>query len=177
MSTTIDETHSHNHCSTCPDHAEKHAVQGSSERIQWKNFFTDTSTSKFDKFMYLMEKVSAVALGAFAAFTSIELFIPFCLVGLALGLYSFFEVSSNHTSNGHSAACSHGFIESLTGIHLPAPISLAANIAITICHIDHHNTVFVPIVGLFIGSWAGKGLAECGELLVRKFVPIRNGAF
>jgi hypothetical protein len=122
-----------------------------------------------EKMWWALEKASAIALGIFSAYTNLKLFIPVFLLGISLGIYNYFEGINKHTHSSSTSSCSQGFMEQLTGIKLPAPLSLIANIAITVCHIDHHDTVFVPIVAASIGAWTGQSLMQCGALLYREF--------
>lgn len=127
--------------------------------------------SKFDVIMNILEKVSAVALGIFSAYCNWQLFLPFFAVGLAIGVYTYIknEKAGKHTHPGSS--CAHGLIEQLTGVELPKPISLAANIAVTVCHIDHHSSVFIPIVGVSLGAWVGKAASHYGVIMHKKITP------
>ncbi len=129
----------------------------------------DAGKSKSTRVMEVLEKISAVALGIFSAYTNIKLFAPFFLLGVGIGVYTHIKHGPKdlEASSGGSA-CSQEFIEQVTGVKLPAPISLAANIAVTVCHIDHHTTVFVPIVGLAVGNWVGRNIPHYGGLLYRK---------
>lgn len=120
----------------------------------------------------LLEKVSAVALGIFSAYASLELFLPFFLAGMAIGLYQYFSEGPPEEDPGVGVACSQGLLEQLTQVKLPPLVSLGANLAITWCHIDHHTTIFVPVVGLSIGAWAGQSLADLGS----RICPIRQEA-
>lgn len=117
----------------------------------------------------ILEKVSAVALGVLALMTNWQLFVPYFVGGILLGAYQQVTQENNGHSHGHGSACSQGFLESITGVKLPAPLSLACNVAMTACHIDHHDTVFVPIVALILGTWTAKAAMEVGSLLYRKF--------
>lgn len=129
------------------------------------------STPVMDTVMFVLEKISLIALGIFTAYKNINLFLPYMAAGLVLGFYSFF-VDKNSSSSAHGSACSQGFLEHLTGVKLPAPISLLADVAITLCHIDHHASVFVPIAAGLFGAWAGKSLLQAGDLVYRKFVHV-----
>ncbi len=122
----------------------------------------------------ILEKISLVALAIFAAYTSPKLFFPFFAFGVILGTYLHWgkqdkqKEGEEHSHSHHSTSgCSQGFIEQLTGVKLPAPIGLAANLAITIVHIDHHSEVFVPIIGLNAGIWIGKLFADYAPLCYR----------
>lgn len=116
----------------------------------------------------VIEKISAIALGVFSAYTNWKLFIPFFFVGVCIGVYSYLQDkrASDHMHPGSS--CAHGLLEQLTGVKLPPVISLAANIAVTICHIDHHADVFVPIVGVSLGSWLGETASHYGDFIFTK---------
>ncbi len=115
--------------------------------------------STSDKLFYLLEKVSAVALGIFAAYANFQLFLPFFLIGTAVGLYQYFSGERAQAVKAGSS-CSQGFLEQVTGVKLPPLLSFGANLAMTWCHIDHHTTIFVPIVGVSLGAWAGQSLAH-----------------
>lgn len=104
---------------------------------------------------YWIEKVSAVALGALAAYSNFPLFL------LAAGFGCWIGIS--HPSPAptcRSVSCSQGLLEQLTGVRLPAVISLACNIAMTGMHITHHAEIVVPIVAVALGAWAGKTVQE-----------------
>ncbi len=105
-------------------------------------------------FTYL-EKISAVALGVFALMNSAPLFISFFLLGIGVRWY---QIRSGDCAsvNRTGSSCSQGFLEQVTGIRLPPLISFAANLAVIWCHIEHHPTIFVPIVGISLGAWAGQ---------------------
>jgi|GEM_PF-2409186 len=120
----------------------------------------------FDRVLDIAEKISVVALGVLAATTSSELFVPFFLAGSAYGIYSYFQNRDTVTVQG-TLGCTQGFLEQLTGIKLPRPVSFAANVAIVVCHLDHHASVFVPLVGISVGAWAGKMGAECLSFAAR----------
>jgi len=122
--------------------------------------------------MQILEKISFVALAAFAGYTSPRLFLSFVGGGTVLSIYLHWDAKSpcknphsedKHThvhDEGDGGGCSQGFLEKLTGVRLPAPLGLAANFAITACHIDHHDSIFVPLVGLNTGMWLGKQIGE-----------------
>jgi hypothetical protein len=110
-----------------------------------------------DKLFYLLEKVSAVALGCFAAKMSMNLFLGYFLIGTAIGLYQYFYTDvAERISKTRTSSCSQGLLEQLTGAKLPPLVSLAANLAVTWYHVQHHSVVFVPIVGVSLGAWAGQ---------------------
>lgn len=124
--------------------------------------------TKFDFLINVIEKISAIALGIFSAYVNLELFVPFFFAGVCIGVYSYIQ-DRTLCNQGHlSSSCAHGLLEQLTGVKLPPVISLAANIAVTVCHIDHHATVFVPIIGVSIGAWIGKTVSYYGDLNYRK---------
>lgn len=141
--TTCSPVHQHKSCCHTPDHL----------------LTLPKSRSATDKVIRVLEKVSLVAIGVFSAITSLPLFASSLFVGLAIGLWDGKMLSDQpHTHQDHSL-CAHGFMEHLTGVKLPAPLALAANIAILVAHIDHHATVFVPIVGVTMGILAGRAAA------------------
>ena len=113
-------------------------------------------------FMETAEKVSAMVLTILAAITNISLFVPFFLIGCAYGVYTECTDPSGSSCVSSGGGCSQGFLEEITGIRLPKPVSLIANTAITYCHIEHHSDVFVPLVGIISGMKMGK---ECHKVL------------
>jgi hypothetical protein len=133
---------------------------GCGHSIHCEKQHKDNRSRALDGFMKIAEKVSAVVLGIFSALTDLKLFIPFFLTGMCIGIYDFLNNPRSASEKHEGSSCAHGFLEQLTGVKLPAPVSLAANVAVTICHIDHHAAVFVPIVGLSLGAWAGR-MAAC----------------
>jgi hypothetical protein len=120
-------------------------------------------------FLEVLGKVCMVALTAFAAWTNFLYFVPFFLLGIGIGIYNHFHESPANAQGRLVSPCSQGFLEQLSGVRLPALVALVANVATTVCHIDHHDTVFVPIVGVSVGAWAGKMAAEGASLLYKKF--------
>lgn len=126
------------------------------------------SGSLSNKLFRILEKVTAVALGLFAAYANMELFLPFFLVGIATGLYQNYSVGGAHCASA-GGGCSQDLLEKLTGVKLPPVISLGASAAVTWCHIDHHTNVFVPIVGLFMGSWTGQAAGDMSRWAVSFF--------
>ena len=119
------------------------------------------SSSRSDRLFHLLEKVSAIALGVFSAYASMELFLPFFLIGTAIGLYQYFYTPAADRLASHRAStCSQGLLEQLTGAKLPPMASLIANVAVTWCHIEHHTEIFVPVVGVSLGAWAGQKTGE-----------------
>ncbi len=118
--------------------------------------------------MRVLEKVSAIALGVFSALINPPLFGAYFLIGAAIGAYSTLMNSNSRPHDHIASACSQSFLEQITGVNLPPPISLAANVAITVCHIDHHANVFVPLTGLFMGAWLGKESAYAAVSLCQK---------
>jgi len=120
---------------------------------------SDTSNKKkalYNKTMYVLEKISAVALGALSFYINWPLFVQFFAAGVAIGIYSGIKEQNKGGAVRPSASCTQGLLEQLTGVRLPAPVGLAVNVAVTVCHLDHHAKVFVPIVGISLGAWAGK---------------------
>jgi hypothetical protein len=106
---------------------------------------------------YLLEKVSAIALGCFAAKASVHLFLGYFLIGTAIGLYQYFYTNvADRIAKTRTPSCSQGLLEQLTGAKLPSVISLATNLAVTGYHVQHHSVIFVPIVGVSLGAWAGQ---------------------
>jgi hypothetical protein len=120
--------------------------------------------------MDVLEKISAVALGLFSAYTNWMLFVPSFLIGIGIGIYNHIKREGTEEAHSHShSSCAHEVFERVTGVSLPAPISLAAGVAVTICHIEHHAIAFVPIAGLFLGAWVGERVPSHYAMLQKKF--------
>lgn len=115
-----------------------------------------TIKTHFDSLLPIIEKITAIGLGVFSAFTSFSSFVPFFIGGACLGIYGHMQNKDARNITNHSSSCAYGLIEQLTQVSLPPVVSLAANVAMTVCHIDHHAEVFVPIIALSLGAWAGK---------------------
>lgn len=143
-----------------------------------------SSPNCFDRFFahpkvkiayHVLEKVSLIALAVLAAYTCPKLFFPFFGGGIVVGTCLFWnkriswpctEQISCHRHGStceqeHAAGgCSQGFMEQLSGARLPPPLGLGVNIAITVGHIGHHSSIFVPIIGLNAGVWIGSILGD-----------------
>lgn len=133
--------------------------------------------SKADLLINIIEKISAVVLGVFSAYTCWKLFVPFFFLGCGIGIYTFIKAKKSCDHSHPVSACANGFLEQLTGVKLPKIASLAANIAVTICHIDHHAVVFVPVVGVSLGAWIGKTSSHYGILLYKKINVYYNSKY
>lgn len=120
-----------------------------------------------EKLLLLLEKASAVALGVLAASANIQLFASFLSLGILIGAYQYAS-SEPHTARAGVSSCAQGFMEQLTGIRLPRLVSLAVNLAVTWCHIDHHTTVFVPVIGVSLGAWVGHAIGQLGSRIVQR---------
>lgn len=123
---------------------------------------------RMEKALRLAEKLSAVALGVLAAHACFWLFLPSFAAGIIIGVYTSQNTSSRHHHHPEGT-CSHAFIEQTTGVKLPDSLALLAGFAVTAVHIDHHASVFVPIVGLTLGIWAGNLSAPKLSHCMRKF--------
>lgn len=125
--------------------------------------------SFFNKALSIARKVCAVALGVLAAYIAPLLFVPSFAVGVVVGILTHRVIV--HNSHHHKGGgCSHGFIEDAAGVKLPETLTMLANAAVMAVHIDHHDTVFVPIVGLTLGVWAGNLVAPGLNRFARKIV-------
>lgn len=133
---------------------------------QWTSKLYQTSFSEIfneknqDTIFRMIEKISVIALGIFAAITAQQLFIPAFAIGSLIGICMPKQTTPRH-SHQHTGddGCSQGFIERRLGVKLPDSLSLLAGAAVVAIHIDHHADVFVPIVGLTLGVWAGNLIA------------------
>lgn len=122
------------------------------------------------------EKICAIALGVLAALTEFWLFLPSFAVGALIGIFNHKESSHAH-HHSTEGGCSHGFIEQATGVKLPRSLALAAGFAVMSVHIDHHASVFVPIVGVTLGIWAGNAVEPSLSLGFRKFAAFVSKPF
>jgi hypothetical protein len=105
---------------------------------------------KQDPRLVIAMRIGALALGAFAAYVEWKLFVAALLVGIPAGV--FWGSKGNQSPQ---SACSQGVIDNLTQTQLHPIINLIFGAAVTVCHIDHHPTIFVPIVGFSLGAWVG----------------------
>lgn len=122
---------------------------------------TPTSTNpNLELFMRVLEKVCLVGLGALAIYANWQVFIPFFLIGGAIGVYSYLQDKDFSQYARAAASCTQGVLEQISGVKLPAPVALATNAAITACHVVHHGVVFVPVVALCVGAYVGKGVSH-----------------
>lgn len=113
----------------------------------------------------VLEKISAVVLAILSAWTRVQLFVPFFLLGSAVGVHSYFTETRTCKHIHAASSCSGGFLEQVTGVHLPDPLPLAAETAVLVAHLDHLPHVFVPMTAFYTGAGAGKVAAEhCARL-------------
>ena len=120
----------------------------------------------------ISEKVCAIALIVFSAYTNITLFVPFFLVGFAIGLGQAFEDKKQGINTLATTSCSLGLMEKLLKIKLPRIVSLAVDAAVLVCHIDHHGTVFIPVIAISAGNWTGNMAFNSGSLLYKNIKKI-----
>lgn len=146
---------------TCSSISEPHFHTAGEERCQNRK-------SKFNMLIKIMEKISAIAIGIFSAYVNWKLFVSFFFAGVCIELYNHIQGGASCDHPRPVSSCAHGLLEQQTGINLPPLISLAANVAITICHIDHHETVFVPITGISLGMWVEKTVSHCVNVAYKK---------
>jgi hypothetical protein len=126
--------------------------------------------------LHMLEKVSLVALGALSFYTNWQLFLPFFLVGGAIGIYSAMQEKTWTQLSQAAASCTQGVLEQVTGIKLPPIVSLLSNVAITACHVAHHGMVFVPVVAVSIGAYAGKVITHGSNWLYREITALQPPA-
>ncbi|HEV8052258.1 MAG TPA: hypothetical protein VGP47_07175 [Parachlamydiaceae bacterium] len=129
-----------------------------------------------DKALSIAKKVCAVALGVLAAYTAPWLFVPSFAFGAIVGVFTH-KVPVHNSHHHKGGGCSHGFIEDAAEVKLPETLSLIANAAVMAVHIDHHDNVFVPIVGLTLGIWAGNLAAPALNHCCRKVSVFISNSF
>ena len=108
-----------------------------------------------EKLMKVLQTISNVALGVFSLYVDYQLFLPFCFAGVLSGVYVKWASDRLNDKSLHSKH-QHDHSEGLHGIQLPPELGVLANIALTVCHIDHHTDFVVPIVGFSTGYQIGK---------------------
>lgn len=118
--------------------------------------------SKTELAWEILEKISTVSLGVFAAYVNVTLFIPSFLLGVGIGAYNYF-----YDNQGCDHVHTFGSCSQIRGIRIPPPVAIAMNFAIAIIHIDHHSPVFVPVMGIQVGIWAGEKMFNCGSLVYK----------
>lgn len=127
-----------------------------------------SNISRSDYLLNIIEKISAIALGAFSFYTSSKLFLPSFFIGCVIGIYCYIEDANSCDQLHRVSSCANGLLEQLTGVKLPKIVSIVTNVAVTVCHIDHHSSVFVPVVGISIGAWCGKTALDYGVPIFKK---------
>jgi len=149
-------------CRSTSNHVGTHSCNGAKKN------------SKMDLFLNIIEKTSAIALGIFSAYISWQLFVPFFFAGVCIGIYGNRQNENSCHNSASASSCAQGLLEQLTGVKLPRIVSIATNLAITICHIEHHSVVFVPVIAISLGAWAGNMQAHYGLPAWKKissFIP------
>jgi hypothetical protein len=145
-------------------------IQQYASRLYNQKPFDWVNERNLNKAFRAVEKISVVALGILAAFTAPELFIPSFALGALIGLCTAKQMPRRHHHHTiEGGGCSHGFLEERLGVKLPDSLSLLAGTAVMAVHIDHHAEVFVPIVGLTLGIWAGNLAAPSFTACKRAF--------
>ena len=110
-------------------------------------------------------KVGAIALGVLAFMADAALFYPYFAVGALWGVYNQLQQTEPLFEPRVKQIGSPGYIEQLTGAHLPPLVCMGINLSAIACHIDHHPSVFIPATGLALGSWAGHKCVDLGRSL------------
>lgn len=128
---------------------------------------TKSNSPTCSMLMTIAERVSAIALGALSLTINRALFGAYFVVGFGIGVFQHIQ-HSGVAKHVHAGSCANSLLEQLTGVKLPAPISLMTNLAVTIAHIEHHSDIFVPIIGISLGAWAGQKACHYGALLSKK---------
>lgn len=108
------------------------------------------------KWTYLM-RLSAVAIGAFAAYLSWQLFVPCFAIGAFAGV---FLIDGTLKARELQSTCSQSCLEQLTQISLPVQISILFNIIVMIQHMEHHPLVYIPIAGFTLGAWVALSVRQ-----------------
>lgn len=129
------------------------------------------------KVLDVMEKLSAIAIGIFAAISGPVYFAGSFALGVALGLLSQRSTVCACGPAGAASSCSIGFLERNTGVKLPALVSLVAGFAVMAEHIRHHSHVFVPITGVTLGYWVGTVAQPTVNQFVKKAVNMADRCF
>lgn len=111
-------------------------------------------TSYYDQYVEIANKVSMVVLGLIATISSPDIFAIFAVLGTAGGLIQHWN-SARQCGKGSTSFCSQGFFETALGIKMPAIMNVFTNLAITFAHLAHHEETYIPILGLYVGFWAG----------------------
>lgn len=134
----------------------------------WRRHRHEETTAQ--KVLAVANKVCLLALALFSTSVRVKLFVPFFLLGVGVGAYSGYPHAHEH----RHGTCAQGFLEQLSGVELPAAWSLAANVIVTVCHIDHHPAAFVPIVAGVFGVSVGAAILPTCDWCYRK-IALLNG--
>lgn len=127
------------------------------------------SNPKVQMIMGILEKVTFVALTVLAFYMEPELTGYFAAGGFVIGLCMYWGTPppEDDPKKVKPIGCSQGFLEEMTGLRLPPPLGLAANIAIFYHHLEHCSEVFAPLVGLNFGYKLG----QMAGIYLPKYLP------
>ncbi len=124
-----------------------------------KHSHSTKKNTDIDQYLNVAQVVSAIAVVAFALYVDPALFAASFVFGVFVGAYQSFRRAEGDRCSTEGASCSQGVFEQLSGVKLPKIIELIASVAVVLCHIDHHPTVFIPISGLYFGARLGKAIS------------------
>jgi hypothetical protein len=122
------------------------------------NTFCNNASEKLVPQIKKICSVAFVILGGFSAYTSPKIFTAFFIAGFVMGVSAHFSEKDIklHKGRHHKSGCVDGFLNEISNVKLPASIVVVSNFFITLVHIDHHATVYVPLTGLYCGAVFGK---------------------
>ncbi|MBA3958079.1 MAG: hypothetical protein H0X51_06775 [Parachlamydiaceae bacterium] len=104
----------------------------------------------------VISKAVFVAIGAFACYIEMQLFIPFFFVGMLIKTIQYQQQGDAILQGTDITSCSLSALEQLSEMRLPPMVSLAIIVATFVCHVEHHPSVFVPVTAIFLGAWVLK---------------------
>jgi hypothetical protein len=116
------------------------------------------------QFIKVLERICAAALGIFAFLVEKALFMPFFVTGIGIGLYNYFHDSGSKHNHG---SCSLGYLQHISGGHLPEPVCVVGEAVLVGAHIEHLSKFMVPLTALVIGSMVGQATAHYSGALKR----------
>lgn len=116
-----------------------------------------SNRSPANRFLDWAVKIISVAIVAFAAYTSFQLFLPFFILGIGFGAYDINENDPIMRSIDQISGC----LSNGAPVNLPKAIAVAGAMGMHAAHIDHHPIITVPIWGIIGGMLTAASIHWC----------------
>lgn len=127
---------------------------------------------KSSSLLTIIDRISRIALAAFALYLSPMTFVASCSIGFATGLsYGLYRHIKNQEPLPEGTGrpvCAQGYIDFLSGIRFSPLIGNLATAGFIAAHLRHDPGFYVPFSGFFIGLGTGNDLSHLAHRLVKK---------